>query len=68
MYFDNQKMRNFENSIIESLRNEGIEAESVEIVKNGIPCKGVRVIKPGSDISPIISLTWVNRQERDLSR
>lgn len=68
MYFDNRKMRNFENRIVETLRNEGIEAESVEIVKNGIPCKGVRVIKPGSDISPIIYFSSQDTYEQIMFR
>ena len=33
MYFDNRKMRDFENTIIDTLRNEGIEAESIEFIK-----------------------------------
>lgn len=68
MYFDNRKMRNFENSIIDTLKNEGIEAESVEIVKNGIPCKGLRVIKKGCDISPIIYYSQQDTTEAFLSR
>ena len=68
MYFDNQKMRNFENSIIDTLKNEGIEAESVEIVKNGIPCKGLRVIKKGCDTSPIIYYSQQDTTEAFLSR
>ena len=68
MYFDNQKMRNFENSIIDTLKNEGIEAESIEIVKNGIPCKGLRVIKKGCDISPIIYYSQQDTTEAFLSR
>ena len=68
MYFDNRRMRNFENRIVETLRNEGIEAESVEIVKNGIPCKGVRVIKPGSDISPIIYFSSQDTYEQIMFR
>lgn len=47
-------MRSLENRIIDELKNEGIEAESIETVKNGVCCKGLRVIKKGSDISPII--------------
>ena len=54
MYFNNRKMRRLENRIIDELKNEGIEAESIETVKNGVCCKGLRVIKKGSDISPII--------------
>ena len=68
MNFDNRKMRNFENSIIDTLKNEGIEAESVEIVKNGIPCKGLRVIKKGCDISPIIYYSQQDTFETFLSR
>ena len=68
MNFDNQKMRNFENSIIDTLKNEGIEAESIEIVKNGIPCKGLRVIKKGCDISPIIYYSQQDTTEAFLSR
>ena len=68
MYIDNRKMRNFENSIIDTLKNEGIEAESVEIVKNGIPCKGLRVIKKGCDISPIIYYSQQDTTEAFLSR
>ena len=68
MYFDNGKMRNFENNIIDTLRNEGIEAESIEIVKNGIPCKGLRVIKKGCDISPIIYYSQQDTTEAFLSR
>ena len=68
MYFDNQKMRNFENSIIESLRNEGIEAESVEIVKNGIPCKGVRICNMDGTVSPIIYYSEHETVESIMSR
>ena len=70
MYFDSQKMRNFENRIIDELRNEGIKAgtELVEIVKNGIPCKGIRVIKEGSDISPIIYYSEQDTYEQIMFR
>ena len=68
MYFDSRKMRNFENTIIETLRNEGIEAESIEIVKNGITCNGLRVIKKGCDISPIIYYSQQDTTEAFLSR
>ena len=53
MYFDNQKMRNFENSIIDELKNEGIDFESIEVVKNNVRCKGVRLIT-SENVSPII--------------
>ena len=68
MNFDNRKMRNFENSIIDTLKNEGILAESVEIVKNGITCNGLRVIKKGCDISPIIYYSQQDTTEAFLSR
>ena len=70
MNFDNRKMRDLENRIIDELRNEGIKAgtELVEIVKNGIPCKGIRVIKEGSDISPIIYYSEQDTYEQIMFR
>ena len=54
MYFNNEKMGNNENIIFEILKNEKIKFESIEIIKNGIPCKGIRIYKDGSDINPVV--------------
>jgi len=40
--------------IIDGLKAEGIDAESVEIVKNGVPCKGIRIINSDSTVCPIV--------------
>lgn len=70
MYFDNRKMRNFENRIVETLRNEGIkvEAEEIEIVKNGIPCKGIRICKEGSNICPVVYYSEQDTYEQIMFR
>ena len=53
MYFNNRKMRSLENRIFETLKKEKIEAEPIEIIKNNVPCKGVRLIT-SENVSPII--------------
>ena len=70
MNFDNQKMRNFENRIVETLRNEGIEveAEEVEIVKNGILCKAIRIRKEGSNICPVVYYSEQDTYEQFILR
>ncbi len=70
MYFNNRKMRNFENRIVETLRNEGIkvEAEEIEIVKNGIPCKGIRICKEGSNICPVVYYSEQDTYEQIMFR
>ena len=47
-------MRKIEERIIDELKNEGIDAESVEIVKNGIPCKGIRICYADGTVCPIV--------------
>jgi hypothetical protein len=63
-------MRNFENRIVETLRNEGIkvEAEEIEIVKNGIPCKGIRICKEGSNICPVVYYSEQDTYEQIMFR
>ena len=43
---------------IDSLRNilieEGIEIEEITIVKNCVQCKGLRIVRPGQEASPIV--------------
>ena len=70
MYFNNRKMRNFENRIVETLRNEGIkvEAKEIEIVKNGIPCKGIRICKEGSNICPVVYYSEQDTYEQIMFR
>ena len=70
MYFDNRRMRNFENRIVETLRNEGIKAETeeIEIVKNGVPCKGIRVCKEGSNICPVVYYSEQDTYEQFMTR
>ena len=70
MYFNNRKMRNFENRIVETLRNEGIkvEAEEIEIVKNWIPCKGIRICKEGSNICPVVYYSEQDTYEQIMFR
>ena len=68
MYFNNRKMRNLENRIIDELKNEGIEAESVEIIKNGVPCKGIRVCKEGSSVCPIVYYSEQDTYEQFMMR
>ena len=63
-------MRNFENRIVETLRNEGIkvEAKEIEIVKNGIPCKGIRICKEGSNICPVVYYSEQDTYEQIMFR
>ena len=61
-------MRNFENLVMKRLREEGIVAESIEIVKNNVSCKGIRVYKEGSDVSPIVYYSEQENVEAFLQR
>ena len=55
MYFDNRKMRDLENCVITELKKEGINCESIEIVKNNIVCKGLRIYRPSDNtICPVV--------------
>ena len=47
-------MRNFENGILEALRKEGVDAEQVTVTKNGVPCKGFRIITGDGQVSPVV--------------
>ena len=67
MYFNNRKMRSLENRIFETLKKEKIEAESIEIIKNGVPCKGVRLIT-SENVSPIIYFSEQDTLETFLTR
>ena len=48
--------------IIQTLKNEGIDASQVVIPKNGIPCMGIRVKIAGSRICPIV---YYNKEETE---
>ena len=48
------KMKTLEERIIDELKNEGIEAEKIEIVKNGVPCKGIRICTADTAVCPIV--------------
>lgn len=47
-------MKNLENSILEQLRKEGVDAEQVTITKNGVPCKGIRIITGDGQVCPVV--------------
>ena len=47
-------MKTLEERIIDELKNEGIEAEKIEIVKNGVPCKGIRICTADTAVCPIV--------------
>lgn len=69
MNFNNQKMRNFENSIIDELKNEGIDCESIEIVKNGISCKGVRICRASDKtVCPVVYYSENENAEAFIAR
>ena len=52
--FENRKMRNFEKGILEALKKEGVDAEQVTVTKNGVPCKGFRIITSDGQVSPVV--------------
>lgn len=47
-------MRNFEKGILEALKKEGVDAEQVTVTKNGVPCKGFRIITGDGQVSPVV--------------
>ena len=47
-------MKTLEERIFDELRNEGIEAEKIEIVKNGVPCKGIRICTADTAVCPVV--------------
>ena len=47
-------MKTLEEKIFDELKNEGIEAEKIEIVKNGVPCKGIRICTADTAVCPVV--------------
>ena len=46
--------QNYENSILKALKMEGVDAEQITVTKNGIPCKGIRIITGDGQVSPVV--------------
>ena len=46
--------QNYENSILEALKTEGVDAEQITVTKNGVPCKGIRIITGDGQVSPVV--------------
>ena len=46
--------QNYENSILEALKMEGVDAEQITVTKNGVPCKGIRIITGDGQVSPVV--------------
>ena len=47
-------MRKHGEEVIEILRKQGMEAENVEIVKNGVPCKAIKICGANDSVAPVI--------------
>lgn len=56
-----------ENAVLDALRKDGIEAEQVAVVKNGITCKGIRICS-NDGISPVIYYSEEETVSEFLSR
>ena len=56
-----------ENAVLNALKKDGIEAEQVTVVKNGITCKGIRICS-NDGISPVIYYSEEETMSEFLSR
>ena len=54
-------------NITKELENHGINAEEVTVMKNGVPCTGIRVVT-GTDISPVVYYAQGETIEEFVSR
>ena len=61
-------MRKHEEDVIEILRKQGMEAENVEIVKNGVPCKAIKIYGANDTVAPVIYYSEQDTVEELMSR
>lgn len=61
-------MRKHGEEVIEILRKQGMEAENVEIVKNGVPCKAIKVCGVNDTVAPVIYYSEQDTMEELMAR